>query len=187
VPGEAAFEALVLRHGPMVLGVCRRILGNSADAEDAFQATFLVLVRGRLPFSPASWWPTGCTGWLSDGEQARAMNAKRRVKEARAPDRRVATRTRTCSGRSAARPRSRAAGPAGKISRSIVLCDLEGKQRKEAARQLGWPEGTSPAASPPAQDSGAAAWPTRRVASSGCCRWPPSLPIQCRRACSRRP
>src|SRR5258708_4701918 len=42
---EAAFEALVDRHGPMVLGLCRRILNDSSDAEDAFQATFLLLVQ----------------------------------------------------------------------------------------------------------------------------------------------
>src|SRR5262245_47521575 len=56
---EAAFTALLARHGPMVLGVCRRILRDQQDAEDAFQATFLVLARKagslRRPETLASW------------------------------------------------------------------------------------------------------------------------------------
>jgi DNA-directed RNA polymerase specialized sigma24 family protein len=64
---EAAFRALMRRHGPMVLGVCRRILGNVHDAEDAFQATFLVLVRKAGSIRPRAL----VGNWLSASRAAR--------------------------------------------------------------------------------------------------------------------
>ncbi|HKI34240.1 MAG TPA: sigma-70 family RNA polymerase sigma factor, partial [Gemmataceae bacterium] len=140
---EVAFEALVRRHGPLVLGVCRRVLRNEADAEDAFQATFVVLAR-----KAASLRQRGLVGnWLygvahNTALKARAMNQKRRAKERQGAA-------------------ARAAAPDGawqelqgvlddELSRlpekyrvPIVLCDLEGKAIKEAARLLGVPQGTA--------------------------------------------
>src|SRR5262245_47890698 len=79
---EAALETLVRRHGPMVLAVCRRILGDAHAAEDAFQATFLVLVRKATTI-----WPRNLVGnWLYGVAQrtalkARSLSARRRAWE----------------------------------------------------------------------------------------------------------
>ncbi len=79
---EASFEALVLRHGPMVFDVCRKVLDNTHDAQDAFQATWLVLAARarsiRRKTSVASWL-YGVA--LRVAAHARAESARRRARE----------------------------------------------------------------------------------------------------------
>ncbi len=140
---QGAFELLVRRHGPMVLGVCRRVLGNEKDAEDAFQATFLVLVRKATAIIPR----TQVGNWLhgvahKTALKAKAMVQKRRVKEREAgvARRRNATDDtwesllEILDGELNALPE--------KYRAPIVLCDLEGLSYREAAARLRCPQGT---------------------------------------------
>jgi RNA polymerase sigma factor (sigma-70 family) len=139
-----AFEGLVRRHGPMVLGVCRRVLGHVHDAEDAFQATFLVLARKAATVNP----PELVGNWLYGVAYRTALELRGRMARRRAREKPMS-----------ATPEPPAPGPNGwadllplldeELSRlpdtyrvPLVLCDLEGKTRKQAAHQLGWPEGT---------------------------------------------
>jgi RNA polymerase sigma factor (sigma-70 family) len=138
---QEAFALLVRRHGPMVLGVCRRVLGNAADADDAFQAAFLVLARkaAGLAARPAVGnWLYGVAVHVA--LKAKAMAAKRRVKEARAarPDR--APPADDPDWRPAF-DRELAALP-DKYREPLVLHELEGLPRKAVAARLGIPDGT---------------------------------------------
>src|SRR5579884_2283399 len=141
---EAAFGTLVRRHGRMVLGVCRRALGNGPDAEDAFQATFLVLATRAASGS----WQDSVAGWLHGvahhvALKARAAAARRRLRESRAPTRAAGDPLEEINGREL---RGVLDEELSRLSEKyrvpLVLCYLEGATRDEAARQLGWPVGT---------------------------------------------
>jgi RNA polymerase sigma factor (sigma-70 family) len=142
---EAAFEVLVRRHGPMVLGVCRRVLRNHHDAEDAFQATFLVLARKAGSVVP----PERLANWLygvayRTALKARGMLARRRARERQVAQMPEPEAVAPAEGSGELRPlldRELNRLP-DKYRAPVVLCDLEGQTGKEAARLLGWPEGT---------------------------------------------
>src|SRR5438309_10211911 len=87
---EEAFAALMARHGSMVLGVCRRVLGHEQEAEDAFQATFLVLARKAGSIRR----PVSLAGWLCRVAYHVAVTARARAAKPRAPDRQASDRDR---------------------------------------------------------------------------------------------
>src|SRR5262249_37460559 len=146
---ETAFAALVRRHGPMVLGVCGRVLHSHHAAEDVFQATFLVLARKARSIRKHD----SVASWLHGVAQRLALRAKadtmrRQINEPGAGAR----------SRAGARSADRAPGPPTEASwrefcafldeelgrlaacyrAPLVLCYLESRTRDEAARQLGW-------------------------------------------------
>src|SRR6516165_5511464 len=143
---EAAFAALVQRHGPMVLGVCQRILHDPHDADDAFQATFLVLARkaGSLakPEKLANWlYGVACR----TAARAKAEAARRRVHERQYTDM-PSPEARPNGGESFHELRpvldAELQRLPDKYRAPLVLCYLEGKTYAEAAQVLGWAEGT---------------------------------------------
>lgn len=136
---EAAFAVLVSRHGGMVRTVCRRVLRNDADADDAVQATFLVLVRKASAVRDRN----GLANWLfgvayNVALKARQMRTRRKVKESgvesRPPEAVTADFAELLHAELAKLPAA-ARGV-------IVLCDLEQRTIADAARELGVPAGT---------------------------------------------
>jgi RNA polymerase sigma factor (sigma-70 family) len=141
---EAGFAALMRRHGPMVWGVCQRVIGDHHDAEDAFQATFLVLVRKAASIVPRE----KVGNWLygvahQTARKARATAIRRHNRE------RLVT---TMPEPAVVEPQqgtdlrpfldAELSQLPEKYRAAVILCDLSGKNYKEAARQLGCPEGT---------------------------------------------
>jgi RNA polymerase sigma factor (sigma-70 family) len=136
---QAAFDSLLRRHGPMVLDVCRSVLGNDADAEDAFQATFLILAQkaGAIRKQAAvGSWLHGVA--YRTALKARVGCARRQQQEARAPGRPPPGAADDMAWREVRQLLHAELGGLSECYRAVlVLCYLEGKTRGEAATLLG--------------------------------------------------
>jgi serpin B len=138
---EVAFEALLERHGPMVWNVCRRVLANPSDADDAFQATFLVLVRKATSIArqgSVGSWLHGVARRVSLDALARAARQRERERKRAAqapPPEAPAAEVRAVIDEELGRLPEKYRAP-------VVLCYLEGKTNDEAALLLGWSRGT---------------------------------------------
>jgi RNA polymerase sigma factor (sigma-70 family) len=143
---EAAFETLLARHGAMVLTVCRQVLGDPHSAEDAFQATFLVLVRRAAALRVRD--PGSLGPWLHGVAYRISLKARQAAARRRARERRAA---RPNVGRPSAAIEQVEVGAVlheevnrlpAKYRAPVVLCYLEGRTHDEAAAALRWPVGT---------------------------------------------
>jgi RNA polymerase sigma factor (sigma-70 family) len=141
---QAAFASLVQRHGPMVLGVLRRLLRQEQDAEDAFQATFLVLARKAAGIGKQN-----SVGSFLHGVAVRlALKARTAAARRRFHERQVLPMTHSAPAPDLAWQELQTVlddevqNLPERYRAPFVLCCLEGKTKLEAARQLGWPHGT---------------------------------------------
>jgi RNA polymerase sigma factor (sigma-70 family) len=140
---EAAFEALLRRLGPMVLGVCRRVLGDPHDAADAFQAACLVLVRKAASLrgkERVGSWLYG-VAYRTAAQHRRALTRRRRREAPVADLPHPAALPESLPFDAEALDRELSRLP-DKYRVAVVACELEGRPRKAVARELGLPEGT---------------------------------------------
>jgi RNA polymerase sigma factor (sigma-70 family) len=141
---EAVFAELVQRHGPMVLNVCRSVLRHDQDAEDAFQAAFVVLARKADSIRRQE----AVAGWLHEvahhvAVKAQADAARRRVRERRASEMASADPTLDMTLRDLQRVlHEELQRLPDKYRVPLVLCYLEGRSQEETARHLGWAKST---------------------------------------------
>lgn len=141
---ESAFETLVRRHGPLVRAVCLRALGNADDADDAFQATFLVLARNAGSVRRRQ----SVGAWLHEvarriARKARLSACKRRRYEQQAADLRPGEAVEDMTVRELGQALDEELARLPEIYRApLLLCCMEGKTRDEAAQELGWSVGS---------------------------------------------